>query len=144
MPKKRLPELTSCKIFDYSSADATLFAEVLDDKLTTCNIDLLEADDALLVLQSSLLAASIAAIPYYSKKLNPKRIHRKRWTPELAAAVKESKTANFYWKTAGTPKDGHPLWLKKRKASKQVRSVQRREEAAARAKLRDDIPPDRW
>ena len=138
-PKKRLPEMTSRKIFDYSSADATLFSGVLEDELTKCNIDLLEADDALQVLQSSLLTASIAAIPYYSKKLNPKRVHRKRWTPELAAAVQESKTANFNWKAAGTPKDGHPLWLEKRKASKQVRSVQRREEAAARAKLRDDI-----
>ena len=61
------------------------------------------------------------------------------WTPELAAAVKGSKSANRIWKDAGSPRGGHPLWQSKKKATKRVRAVQRQEEASNRAKLRNEI-----
>ena len=138
LKKKATMPLTK-KIFDYSAADQNLFTEVLNEELSGYNLNLLDIDDALQVLQSSLNTASVAAIPYRTKKLSSTKRRRPRWTPELAAAVKGSKSANRIWKDAGSPRGDHPLWQRKKKATKRVRAVQRQEEASNRAKLRNEI-----
>ena len=47
--------------------------------------------------------------------------------------------AKFQWNTAGEPRGDHPLWLNKKRATKRIRTIQRTEEAIARAQLRSEI-----
>ena len=137
---KKPKSATVRKIFDYSSADPHFFATVLEQELATYDLGLLDTEGALRTLQLALNTASYAAIPYRtSRQYGGKKSSKTKWTPELAEAVRASKQAKYAWECAGKPGKNHPLWLKKKKATKLVRSVQRKEEASQRAKLRQDI-----
>ena len=75
-PKKRATKPPTKKLFDYSAAHQNLFAEVLNEELSGYNLHLLDTDDALQVLQNSLDTASVAAIPYRTKKLSSTKRRR--------------------------------------------------------------------
>ena len=138
LPRKK-KETATYRVFNYHAADPQVFASTLDEELSSYNLQLMDTEGALHTLQAILDTASLAAIPYRTVNITDKQKKRRRWTPELAAAVRDSKHAKYLWDCAGQPRGNHQLWTNKKKATKRVRTVQRREEAVERAKLREDI-----
>ena len=126
------------KIFKWEEADWEVFRDALSEEVESLPIKNMDTNDALIALQQAIRTATICAVPYkdvknYSAKRNVK------WTPELAKAVENSKTCLYAWKQAGCPRDNHPTWLKKKKATREVRKVLRRAQASERETLLNDI-----
>jgi hypothetical protein len=129
------------QIFDFSNADQALFTDTILQELKSFSLDNLDPDDALLTLQHIISTAATTAIPYRTRKhsTGPSKKKRKKWSPELASAVRESKNVMYLWKEMGCPRGNHPIWERKKRATKRVRKVQRCQEAEERMRLIQEI-----
>ncbi len=121
----------------WSEGNPVLYKVNLDREIAKFNLDLLNVEDAIVVLNKVILAAEAAAFPSISPK-QPKG-PRKPYYPELAEAVAASKLSHHLWKRAGEPDENHPLSKQRRADSKRVRAVQRRHETEKTHKLYTDI-----
>jgi endonuclease/exonuclease/phosphatase family metal-dependent hydrolase len=118
--------------FKFDEADITLFGETMTQELTEYNIEIMNPHEAIITLQHMLDTATFASVPYVKVGPRPPTSKPKKWTPELSRAVENAKRRKYLWNQAGEPRDNHPTWINKKQATKQVRSVQRKQRAEDR------------
>ena len=123
--------------YDRQEMDKTLFRETLEHLLANISVDLLPTEVTMVLFQQAIDQAFKCATPYKTITIGGKK--KKGWTPDLAEAVKNSKEANWRWKTAGKLKGDNKWWAEKKNAKKRVRSVQRKQRAEERKALLQEI-----
>ena len=125
-------------IYKWKEADTQKFAEIVAEELMQIDLDLVSTDHAFNILQNAIHTATAAAVPGKAQRRGNHKQMR-RWSSELAAAVKHSKLMHYQWKQLGRPQDNHPAWRARKRASRSVRRVQRVQAATSRAKLLTEI-----
>ena len=140
-PKKEQTVGTSKEriIFEFNQADLGKFDDALQQGLNSHSLAPDTPVYSVATLQDALSIATKAAVPH--RILQPRRSKNKGplWTPQLKEAVKLSKNCLHAWKKAGKPQGAHPAWINKKKASREVRRVQRQENAHSRQALLQEI-----
>ena len=125
------------RIYRREEMETEVYQNTLDSLIADIKVDLIPTDAAVKALQIAMNTAVRQATPYKEIRMGSTRT--KKWTPLLAEAIKTSKIKHHLWKEAGRPGKGDPLFEGKKRASKAVRTVQRRQEALDRKKLLQDI-----
>lgn len=138
MAKRRLT-MPRRKIYERQATDRDSYQHAIEKELENFNPHLLDPNDAVKALQSIINTAMHESTPYRISSGRPPPKPNIKWTPELAAAVKKSKEIHFSWKKAGRPTGDDRLWVAKKEASKQIRRVQRKQNAEARNELLREI-----
>ena len=95
-------------------------------------------EEAITGLTQALQQAESKAFPVKTQRTKSGKNSR-AYYPELAQAISRSKLAHHKWKEGGEPSRDHPLTIERRKASSNVRRVQRKKEEENKRKLYDDI-----
>ena len=124
--------------FEWNDADPADFTGALHEYLNYANLDLVDNYGKLNVLLRALNAAAIATVPYRKTRPRKSPITKAKFTPELKAAVAESKEAYSCWKAEGKPEESEAADRNKA-AKKRVRSIQRTTAAIERGGLLKDI-----
>ena len=137
--KKKQREANNKLRFKRTETDIEAFRSSLDSEILQIKLDIMDTDAAIQAFQSIVKTAMIDSTPFTRvRNRDPSRTN-KQWSPELAEAVKESKLAHFRWKASGRPKGEHHTWFMKKKATRAVRAVQRRQHAAERNAILREI-----
>lgn len=129
--------VSKVKIYKHKEMDVGTYRETLEDLLETINPDILSTADTINALQSAMIGATKASTPY--KIVRPGGNKKRIWNEELKNAVQHSKIQHFNWKAAGKPTGKNPILEAKRRATKNVRSILRRQNAEERRKLIKEV-----
>jgi hypothetical protein len=113
------------------------FKSEVSNLVQSIDPDLTTTEDAITSIQTAINMAAKTATPYTDISVGKKT--NKRWTPELAQAVKVSKQEHHRWKEAGRPAGDDPLYTLKKKAAKKVRTILRHQRAEDRGQLIQEI-----
>lgn len=122
----------------WASIDKSQYEDKVQEKLQGYDMSLIDARRTAKIIEMSVFQAAQELQP---RKPPPRKGHKRRrpWTRDIANAVKHSKAAHFMWKDAGKPPRGHPLFDKRKKAARSVRSAQRVRIALGRRRLYSQI-----
>ena len=139
--KKSMKKGRSSKrvVFQRNETDVQLFQEAVNKELEGIKPELLDTESMILALQSIIDTAMCESTPFKICSNRPPATKGPTWTPELEQAIASSKRIHHNWKEAGRPRGDNDLWKEKKEATKAVRSVQRRQAAADRRQLYDEI-----
>jgi hypothetical protein len=128
------------RVFQRNETSIEQYRATLDQELQSFDPNMMDPDYAIEALQSIINIAMIESTPSRLTTGRAPPANRKaNWTPELEAAVKASKEAHHTWKALGRPRGDDPSWMNKKIASKEIRSVQRRQPAKERLSLMREI-----
>ena len=123
----------------WEKIDKVLYQETLSEELNKTDFTLLDTDTAMEIYTSTLQMATLAAHPKLSNSKRDKKDKKKRSSPAVKDASNKAKHNFWKWKIAGRPGTDNPLTRQKNISKKNLRSIQRREEAIKRQELLDEI-----
>ena len=141
-PKKSHTSAKRETRYNLKKIDQVAFQNTLDEELDPIDIESLDADTAIHVLQRAIATATHLSAPCKTFNNSQRKKNSDNncvWSPDLAAAVRNSKLAHYMWKTAGRPTGEDPSWQAKKEAKKIVRRVQRRQTAFKRTAMVNEI-----
>ena len=123
----------------WKEVDTDVYKELLSEELKDINFHLLDPGEGLRVLADTISNTASAS----QKRRPPKKRKAKKkikiWSLSIREAVGNAKHKFWRWKKEGRPGPEHPLTIKKKEASKKLRSVQRKEVARKRAQFLKEI-----
>ena len=127
------PNWTRCDVERYRAEVQNNIKDIKLENNTEIEINL-----KLEELYNAIKKAEEASLP--PRKVKTKKNNNLKWTPEIKQAVSKSKAAKRTWREAGSPKDPkHNANITKKNAKKNLRSIQRRQQAIDRQNLYSKI-----
>ena len=131
---KRKTRVSQIVQYQWKEANKGKFSETMVKELEQYKMELLSPEDGVPVFMHAIETATMDVVPAVTRKIGRKKGNPK-WLLELSAAVKHSKKMHYLWKQAGGPVGNHPTRIARKKANREVRRVQRIQDAINRNTL---------
>ena len=123
----------------WDEIDIDMYNSLVEEALSDIDPSLISPETAIEIVENTLKSASDSLTKGHKEKLQHGKKRRKPWTKDIAMAVEKSKRTHAVWKSLGKPGKSHPVSIKKRKASRAVRTAQRVRVAAGRRRFYGDV-----
>ena len=124
--------------YQWKDANKGKFSETMVKELEQYIMELLNPEDGVQVFMHAIETATMDAVPAVTRKIGRKKGNPK-WSSELSAADKHCKKMHYVWKQAGRPEGNHLTRIARKKANRDVRRVQRTQDAINRNTLQAEI-----
>ena len=133
-PKRKVKQISKSKRTNWSKVNLAAYQDTLIAQLSKTDFSTIPSTDESLVAFTTALnvAANEATEERKTKGSRKARGRKKYWSEAIKEASQKSKQAFWCWKESGRPPMPHPTMIGKLRASKYLRSVQRKEAAKQR------------